>query len=187
MARVYTKKTSRVEHVCGRTGHVIPKGEGYYAAAPGFRGREVFRCFQHPFRPSELTNSLRSQPLAALENLEDSIPNLEEGDYDGLTGLLEEFASEVRDYADQRQDALDQWENGNSQLEDLADTANSAADEAEAIAYDVAEFEDEEPQESDFEDADEYEAEHADWAEAKEQHWNDTVSNALDAAQSIEF
>jgi len=187
MARVYTKKTSRTEHTCGRTGHIIPKGEGYYAAAPGFRGREIHRCFQHPFRPSELTNSLRSQPLAALETLEDSIPNLEEGDYDGLTGLLEEFASEVRDYAEQRQDALDQWENGNSQLEELADTANSAADDAEDIQNNVNPFEDEEPQAADFDDEDEFEAEHAEWAEARDEAWETAVSEALDAAQSIEF
>ena len=187
MARVYTKKTSRVEHICGRTGHVIPKGEGYYAAAPGFRGREIFRCFAHPFRQSELTNSLRSQPLAALETLEDSIPNLEEGDYDGLTGLLEEFASEVRDYAEQRQDALDQWENGTSQLEELAETANSAADDAEDIQNNVNPFEDEEPQESDFEDDEEFESECSDWEQARDEAWETATSDALDAAQSIEF
>lgn len=187
MARVYTKKTSRTEHICGRTGHVIPKGEGYYAAAPGFRGREIYRCFAHPFRQSELTNSLRSQPLAALENLEDTIPSLEPGDYDSLTEAVNEFASEVRDYAEERQNALDQWENGNSQLEELADTASSAADDAEAIEYDITPFEEEEPQESDFEDADEYEAEHSDWESDRDEAWEQAVSNALDAAQSIEF
>lgn len=187
MARVYTKKTSRVEHVCGRTGHVIPKGEGYYAAAPGFRGREIFRCFQHPFRPSELVTGLRSQPLSALEALEDAIPGLEEGDYDGLTSALEEFASEVRSYAEERQSALDAWENGNSQLEELYETAENAANEAEEIQNDVAEFEDEEPQASDYEDEDEFEAEHTEWEEAKADHWTETVDNALDRAQSIEF
>jgi hypothetical protein len=187
MARVYTKKTSRVEHICGRTGHVIPKGEGYYAAAPGFRGREIFRCLKHPFRPSELVTGLRSQPLAALEALEDAIPSLEEGDYDGLTGLLEEFASEVRSYAEEREQALDAWENGNSQLEDLNDIAQSAADEAEAIENDVAEFDEEEPTADEYDDADEFEAAHEEWERAKGDHWDETVSNALDAAQSIEF
>jgi hypothetical protein len=187
MARVYTKTTSRVEHVCGRTGHIIPKGEGYYAAAPGFRGREIFRCFKHPFRPSELVSGLRSQPLAALEALEDSIPSLEEGDYDGLTDLLEEFASEVRSYAEERQTALDAWENGNSQLEELYDTAENAANEAEEIQNDVAEFDDEEPQADEYEDADEFEQAHEEWEQAKADHWTETVDNALSAAQSIEF
>jgi hypothetical protein len=187
MARVYTKKTSRVAHTCGRTGHEIPKGEGYYAAAPGFRGREVYRCFAHPFRPSELTNSLRSQPLAALEALEDGIPALEAGDYDGLTSLLEEFASEVRSYAEERQSALDAWENGNSQLEELYETAESAANEAEEIQNDVAEFDTEEPTRDEYDDEDEFDAEHSDWEQAKEEHWDETVSSALDAAQSIEF
>lgn len=187
MARVYTKKTSRVEHVCGSTGHTIPKGEGYYVSAPGYRGRDQYRCFQHPFRPSELTNSLRSQPLAALEALEDGLPELEKYDYDSLTSLLDDFASEVRSYAEERQSALDSWENGNSQLEDLLYTAESAADEAEAISGDVAEFDDEEPQADDYEDSDEYDIEHSDWETSREEHWEQTVSNALDAAQSIEF
>lgn len=187
MARVYVKKTSRVEHVCGRTGHVIPKGEGYYAAAPGFRGREIFRCLQHPFRPSELVTGLRAQPLSALESLEDAVPELEEGDYDGLTGLLEDFASEVRSYAEERQTALDAWENGNSQLEELYETAENAANEAEEIQNDVAEFDDEEPTADEYEDADEFEQAHQEWEQAKADHWTETVDNAMSAAQGIEF
>lgn len=187
MARVYTKATSRKEHICGRTGHVIPKGEGYYSAAPGYRGREIFRCFAHPFRQSELVTGLRSQPLAALEALEDTIPGIEEGNYDDLINALDEFASEVRSYAEERQTALDAWENGNSQLEELYETAESAADEAEGIQNDVAEFDDEEPTRDEYEDEDEFELAHDEWEQAKADHWTETVDNALSAAQSIEF
>jgi flavin-binding protein dodecin len=188
MARIYTKKTSRVAHVCGRGGHEIPKGDGYYTAAPGFRGREIYRCFQHPFRPSELTTSLTSQPLAAQEALEEALATLEQGDWDGLRSSLEEFASEVRDYADQREQALDAWENGNSMLEELNDTAQNAADEAEQLADNVQEFEEEEPDRDAEWDSDEaYEEALEAWQQEAEEAWEAAVNEALDNAQSLEF
>lgn len=187
MARVYTKKTSRKPHICGRTGHEIPKGEGYYVAAPGYRGREIHRCFQHPFRQSELTSSLRSMPLAAREALEDAVPEIEQYNYEDLTSALQEFASQVRDYAEERQSALDSWENGNSMLEELYDTAESAANDAEDIENNVYPFEDDEPTREEYEDEDEFDYAHSEWETARDEHWESTVSDALDAAQSIEF
>lgn len=191
MARATWTKSSRKPHVCGRGGHEIPVGDGYFSAAPGYRGRTVYRCKDHPFRPSELTTSLRSGPLAALEALEDVIPTLEVGDYDGLVSALEEFASEVESYADERQQALDAWENGNSQLEDLVYTADQARDEAQQIAYDVEPFDEEEPDRADYDDDEDGAAEYAaaveEWKNARDEHWEETTSAAIDAAGNIEF
>jgi len=186
MARAKWTNSSRKEHYCGR-GHEIPKGEGYYSAAPGYRGRTVYRCKNHPFRPSELTTSLRSEPLAALEALEDAMPRLDVGDYDSLREEVESFAQAVRDYADQRQEALDQWENGNSMLEDLQYTAEAAADEAEDIALNIEEFEGEEPQRESFADVLEYDEAVEEWEEERQTHWDDATAEVLDAAQGLEF
>lgn len=190
MARAKWTKSSRKPHVCGRGGHEIPVGDGYYSAAPGYRGRTIYRCHAHPFRPSELTTSLRAEPLAALEAFEDAVPELEPGDYDGLVSAADEFAGAVREYAEQRQEALDAWENGNSQLEDLVYTAEQAADEAEAIAGDIVEFYDVAPDRADYADVDgaaEYDDAVEEWTTARDDHWVDTVFAALDAAQNIEF
>jgi hypothetical protein len=190
MARAKWTKSSRKPHYCGR-GHEIPVGEGYYSAAPGFRGRTLYRCKDHPFRPSELTVGLRAEPLSALEALEDTVPTLEVGDYDGLRSAVEEFASAVRDYADQRQEALDAWENGNSMLEDLQYTAESAADEAEQIEADIEEFDGEEPDRAEFDDDEDGQAEYDDaldeYNTEREGHWEEQTTTVLDAAASIEF
>jgi len=196
MARAKWTKSSRKPHICGR-GHEIPVGEGYYSAAPGFRGRTLYRCQAHPFRPSELTIGMRAAPLSALEALEDAIPELgadgydRADDYDSLRSAVEEFASEIRSYAEDRRYALDEWPNGNSMLEELQYTAEQAADEAESIADDIEEFDIEEPERADYADGEDGQGEWTDayeqWDADRDQHWEDTVEAAMDAAQSIEF
>src|SRR5262245_44054667 len=133
MARAKLQANSRKEHVCGKGNHVIPKGDSYYYASPGFRSRTVrYRCLAHPFRPSELTTSMRSEPLSAIEDFEDQAAAGFDS-IDDLRSAVETVAEAIRDYANQRQEALDQWENGNSQLEEYVETAEAAADEAEGI------------------------------------------------------
>lgn len=172
MARVHRVDNSRKEHTCGRGGHTIPKGEGYYHASPGFRGRKLIRCFGHPFRQSELTTSLRSEPLAALEAFEDAMDAIDTSDETALEELdaaVEEFKSEVESYRDQRQEALDQWENGNDQLQELLDTAEEAASEAEGIVI-----------ESETKDSFDTEEE---WVE----HVEAQIEEARNVASGIEF
>ena len=70
MARVHhktagTRKGGKTWN-CGKCGRVIPKGETYLSAAPGWRGPTLVRCTEHPFRPSELTTSNMSVAYAAL-------------------------------------------------------------------------------------------------------------------------
>src|SRR5690606_8406363 len=91
---------------------------------------------RHPFRPSHLTTSLRSEPEAAREAFEDVVAEIDHESVDALTELesaYEELKSAVEDYRSQREEALDAWENGNGQLEELLDTAQSAVDELESF------------------------------------------------------
>jgi hypothetical protein len=134
VARVSKVNKSRVERTCGRTGHTIPVGSVVYSAAPGWRGRTLYRCASHPFRESELTTSLAAEPMAARESFIESANSLDHESTDALEqlqGLWEELTGSVREYADQRRESAEAWEHGNSQLEEYADIAESAADELE--------------------------------------------------------
>lgn len=136
MARAHRVDNSRKEHTCSAGGHPIPAGESYYWAAPGYRAAKRYRCLRHPFRPSELTTSLASEALAAQEALEDALDAIDPSSTDALddiTAAVENLAADLRQYADTRQEALDAWENGNSQLEDLLNIAEDAANEAETF------------------------------------------------------
>lgn len=128
MARVQRIKKSRVERRC-HAGHAIPVGSAYSFAAPGYHGREIYACSAHPFRPSNLTTGLRAEALAAIESFEDAANEIDHDDHEALEQLetaFEEFKGEIESFRDQRQESLDAWEYGNSQLEELLDAAESA-------------------------------------------------------------
>lgn len=194
MARVHRVQKSNKPHTCQK-GHEIAKGEPYTWAKPGYRRRTpIIRCLAHPFRPSELTTSARSAPLAALEALEDAVQGMDPtdaGTLDELTTAVEEFAGAIREYADEREQALEAWEHGNSQLEELRDQAEAAAEEAEQI--EVESWDESEPDPSEYEDEDgnpdEGELENAvdEYQERLTEHVQEQMDNVLDAAQGIEF
>lgn len=183
MARAHHVKSSRIEHTC-HAGHVIPAGEPYSWAAPGFRASRYgkkFACKAHPFKPSQLTTSRVSEALAAQEAFDDALNSIDqdaEGALDELRSAVEDFASELRTYADDRRASADAWEHGNYQLEEYADTAEAAADEAEsfdvedwggdveALAWDEAN--DPEPEVIEGDDASE--EEHAEWESRRDDH-----------------
>ena len=137
MARVHRVERSAKEHVCGRGGHVIPKGDPYLHASPGFRRRRpLIRCIQHPFRPSELTTSAASEPMAAVEAFEDAAS----AGFDSFADLVsawDELKSAAEEYLQAREEALEAWEHGNSMLEELRDTAQEAYDELDG--HDISE------------------------------------------------
>lgn len=196
MARIHRVNKSAKPHVCGRGGHEIPAGAPYSWAKPGFRTRTpLIRCAAHPFRPSELTTSLASGPMAAQEDFDDALSALDETDagaLDELTSALEEFQTAVREYAEQRREALDAWEYGNSQLEELADIAEEAADELEGHQVEEwsgdAEARDVDPgDEPDDTESDAY----AEWEEATAAHeeamreWAEHVAEQIEAASDL--
>lgn len=129
MARVHTTKANgQAQRKCGRCGHEVQKGETYYWAKPGFRTRRpVVRCAKHPFRQSELTTGVRSEALAAVEAFEDAIDGVDS--FDNLDSVRTDLESSLDDYVSTRQEALDAWPNGNSQLEEFVYQAEAARDE----------------------------------------------------------
>jgi len=189
MARVHKVETSRKEHVCGRGGHVIPKGEGYYHASPGFRRRKpLIRCLQHPFRPSELTTSAASAPMAAVEAFEDAASAGFE-DIGALESAWDDLKSEAESYLQDREYALEAWEHGNSQLEELRDQAQEAYDELDG--HTIEDYSgDDEPDAEDADtwgDADTYEGAMDAWADAVQAHLDEQTDEALSVAGSVTF
>lgn len=146
MARVHRVPKSRKEHTCTKGGHIIPKGDPYLHASPGFRRRHpIVRCLAHPFRPSELTTSLASEPMAAVEAFEDALDAIDVDDHEALDQIeaaVEELRSAVEEYRDVRQEALDQWENGNDQLQQYVDTAEEAVSGVDGFMVETADAED---------------------------------------------
>lgn len=150
MARAHFVKTSRKDHTC-HTGHVIPAGEGYFWAAPGFRSSRYgkkFACAKHPFKQSQLVSGLRSEPLAAIEAFEDGLEGVDS--FDALESLRSELESALEDYVSQRQEALEAWPNGNSTLEEFVYTAEAARDEIAGWSTDYSDSD--EPDEDDIEE-----------------------------------
>jgi hypothetical protein len=205
MARVTRVNKSNIEHVCEVGRHTIPKGDAYLWAKPGFRGRKRFRCPEHPFKESDLATGMNAEPLAAREEFISTAEGLEPFDYDGLREAVETFQGALDDYVSVREEALDAWENGNSTLEELRDAAQEARDSFEP---DVDEFTDDEPEDVDEpddepdEDEDpeaheewtrlndayqEYVTERDAWEDERDEHWENAVSEAIDAAQSVEL
>lgn len=169
MARVHRVTRSNKEHTCG-LGHVIPKGDPYLWAKPGFRTRTPkARCIHHPFRPSDLATGANQEPLAAQEAFTDALDALEPHDYDGLEEARSEFESALEEYVNVRQEGLDAWENGNATMEDLLDTAQSALDEFSSFTVD--------------EESPEWLA----WDESRDSHWEDQIEEARSAAEGLEL
>lgn len=176
MARVKRTDNSRKEHTCGR-GHVIPKGDSYLSAAPGYHGRTLYRCLEHPFRPSELTTSARSAPLAAIESFTDAAGS----GFDTIEDLdtaWQELGEALSEFRDEREQALEAWENGNSQLEELLDTAQNAYDEWEG--HQIEEWSgDDEPEDTDSDEWHEWEEEHSN-------HVSEQTEEALNIASGLD-
>lgn len=188
MARVHRVERSNKEHTCGR-GHVIPKGEPYLWAKPGFRRRTpIIRCVKHPFRPSELTTSAASAPMAAVEAFEDAA-NAGFDSIEDLQTAWDELGSALEEYAQERESALEAWENGNSQLEEYAETANAALEEFQGHTIEDYSGEDE-PDEQDpdtWGDHDDYESAFDAWEEAVREHVQEQTDEALSVAGSLDL
>lgn len=206
MARVTRVQKSAAEHTCGR-GHVIPKGQPYMWAKPGFRASKKYRCMEHPFKPSDLATGLNATPMAAQEDALEALSALEHGDYEGLEAIVDEFRQALEDYVQEREQGLEVWENGNSMLEDLRDQAQDTLDSFDVTVepFDEEEPDEaasrEEPAEEDFESQEDFDAAHEEWTTEDEEataeherweqdgsdHWEQQVSDVEDAIGSAEL
>lgn len=188
MARVHRINKSAKEHVCGRGGHVIPKGDPYLHAAPGYRGRTLYRCVAHPFRPSELVSGAASEPMAAVEAFTDAA-GVGFDSIEDLTTAWDELKSAVEEYLSMREEGLEAWEYGNSMLEELRDTAQEALDEVEdfeAVEYGGEEEPDEEEPES-WNEHDTFEEAHEAWEENVQEHVQEQTDEAVGIAEGLTF
>lgn len=130
MARVRTTTCNGQgrEKKCSSCGKVIEKGEKYLWAKPGFRRRvPVIRCLKHPFRESDLITGNRAEIVRAKEDALDAIDNA--ASVEDVESAMSEFESAADDYQSLRQEALDAWENGNSQLEEYVYQAEAICSE----------------------------------------------------------
>ena len=187
MARVKIVQNSRKDHQCA-AGHVIPKGESYYTASPGYRAKPRYRCMAHPFRPSMLTTSARSEPLAALEAFEDTLSAGVESIED-LQSAWDDLGSALEEYVQMREEGLEAWENGNSTLEELRDQAQDVYDTWEQ--WEPEDFDEDEPDPDDFKDTEKgrrkYDEALAKWDEERTAHIEAQVSEASDYASSLDI
>ena len=139
MARVRTTTCNGqgAEKKCGSCGHVIAKGEKYLHAKPGFRTRRpLIRCLKHPFRESDLITGNRQEIVRAKEDALDAIDGADT--FEDLASAMSEFESAADDYLSMREEALDQWPNGNSQLEEYRDQAQAIVDEVSGWSSDYS-------------------------------------------------
>lgn len=103
MARIYSRKAKKAGLVCGKDQQPILPGEVYFYSMPGFRSSwksRKIRCAKHPFRPSELSTSLKSDALAAIESAQDELAALDAHSFEGNS------ASEVQEILDQVIEAI---------------------------------------------------------------------------------
>lgn len=118
MARVYTRTAKKEGLVCGRDKQPIAKGETYTYAMPGFRSSwksRKIRCAKHPFRRSELTNSLRADAYAALEAAEDDLNGLDPRQVEStseLEDILQTAADSIQEVADAYSEAAENFGGG---------------------------------------------------------------------------
>lgn len=141
MARVIRVKSSRTDHNC-HAGHIISAPAAYSWTAPGFRGRKKFACASHPFRPSQLTTSAKSEPLRAIEDAQDALEDTSEMSLDDVKQVKEDLQQALEEYRDMRQEGVDAWENGNSQMEEALSEAEEAISEIEG--HEVEDYDGEE-------------------------------------------
>ncbi len=152
MARVRTTTCNGQgrEKKCSSCGKVIEKGEKYLWAKPGFRRRiPVIRCLKHPFRESDLITGNRAEIVRAKEDAIDAIEaawTIEE-----IESAMRDFESAADDYVLLREEALDAWPNGNSQLEEYVYQAEAIQSEVSGWAPDYSDSD--EPDEVDIKDA----------------------------------
>jgi hypothetical protein len=107
MPRVHTKTKSRAgrEYQCGRCGETIRPGEKYFSWSFRYGGTQV-RCYRHPPRQSELTQSNMSAVYAAIEDATYQLPDVETIE-DIMNIVQDDVANVVQEVADEYAEAAD--------------------------------------------------------------------------------
>lgn len=170
-ARKTKDGTPKPNYRCEKCGVEIAVGDPYKWCAPRAgkfaKGRKRVRCLACPrWRPSETTSSQHLAILyGAQEAAEDALDEWDREDVSGLQGIMEDFASNIREAAESYRESATNIEDGfghstyqSEELAEKADAIDAAADEAESV--DLDEFDEDEATENakaDGEDEDEVE------------------------------
>lgn len=174
------KASRKDQGKCSKCGDALPVGTGYLYWYPGFRSKyKIVRCLKSECfpRPSERETSKAVTILAAQENFEDVVGELE--DTGEIEAAVQEVGSAVREVLDEYQEALDAWENGNEQLQEKVDHYEGQVDEVENWTYDG---ETEPPRCEDHEDDNIFPTVPADCGVC-EQHKDEWIEEVRDAAR----
>jgi hypothetical protein len=158
---------------CEKCGDDIAVGQPAVKYAVGFRGRTQVRCSKSECfpKPSERESSLVSSVYAAQEEANPS-----------AAGSLEELEQVRDDVAEATREVAGEYENSemfekNYDLQERADTLNSAADELEGWEPAEEEPSEEEPDgwTVDGTEYDNFEDAHAAWLDAAQQFLQETI------------
>ena len=148
MPKVHTVQKAQKEHKCGRCSIAILPGQPYRWALKAY-STKMFRCMEHPLRPSELTSSDKLATIyGALEGVEDDIDGLEDGSISlgDLVESLEQAAEEIRNTGEEYEESasnMEQYFSGSSQIDEIhekAEACEELASELESAARTIGDL-----------------------------------------------
>ena len=189
------------DHRCEKCGWEIKVGESYKWIKPKsgpYGGRTRYRCSTcRNWRPSETTSStIKGIVYSAQENFDDITSGLNpEGGLDAIIEAINDVAEGYREAAEAARESASNIEDGfghptfqSEELEERADSLESAADSCES--WDGEDFDEEEPTLEDFSEEEDPDAALADaigeWEDQRQSWFEDQISNASDTVQECE-
>lgn len=140
MPRVNSQKKSNRggDRICGRCGKKIQVGERFYWWKFRYGGKQI-RCWEHPPKPSELTQSKMSTVYAAMEDASENLGTLDE-----IKDAIQQLAESAREVVDEYREAAEHFGGQGENAE--------RADELEGWVEELEQFEPEDPEEPEFDE-----------------------------------
>jgi len=177
-------------HSCGKCGTEIKVGDPYRwvkTKSGPYGGQTKYRCMTCPtWRQSELSSSKMAGIYAAQEDLSDNIDTFES--VDDLEGAAQAFADQVREvaeeYRESQQNMVDGFGHDTSMSDELGEKADSLDDWANDVeSTSFVDFEDDEPEETDYPDEDTFQLAYEEWEMNRETHWEEQRNELQNAAE----
>lgn len=136
-----TKQKANKTYKCGKSGREIKPGELYWKLSFRFGGTQI-RAIEHPFKPSECTQSEFMGTLLGItetynEELEGEYEDIEslEATKDALYGEVETLRDETQDKLDNMPEGLQSGDTGQL-LQDRIDALDNVLSDLDCIDFD---------------------------------------------------